>query len=302
MLSMRLPLALVTAAAAMTAILLPAAAPAATDTTPTAQTAACPGTFQVLHDDRIGTLKLPAGPYTITPTGLTCGQASSLFTRFLQDWDGILPGGWKVKGSGFQRGTSTVGFTVKPSVTPPTPPPPNGQTCPGHFTLRANDRIGALSLSAGNYVVQLTKKGGSLNCDQADREFALFLTKYYSTPLPSPWTLNAKTATFSRGKGIGFKVVKDGGGTGGGGSTTGILCPGTFQVLHDDRIGALKVPAGKYLIYVIGKLTCPEVTNDFKLDLQMGRIPSKNWTLDVQTATFLFLKTRGFRVEPANGV
>jgi len=271
---------------------------------PTAQTAAtCPGTFQVLHNDRIGTLKLPAGPYTITTSGgLTCSQASSLFTRFLQDWDGVLPGGWKVKGSGFQRGNSAVGFTVKPAVTPPTPPPPNGKTCPGHFTLRHNDRIGALSLPAGNYVVQLTKKNGSLDCDQADRQFALFLTKNYRAPLPKPWTLNAKTATFSRGGGVGFRVVRDGGGTGGGGSTTGTRCPGSFRVLHNDMIGALRLKAGPYWIYTIGKLTCQEASNDLKLDLQLGRLPNANWTLDVQTATFLFLKTRGFRVEPVGGV
>jgi hypothetical protein len=286
----------------VTAAVVAAALPTGATAAPTAIAAStCPGTFSVLHDDRIGSLKLPAGPYTITTAGgITCSQASSLFTRFLQDWDGILPDGWKVKGSGFVQGSR--GFTVKPAKTPPTPPPPRGQTCPGQFTLRNNDKIGALSLPKGNWVIQLTKKGGSLTCDQADREFALFLVKNYKTPLPKPWTLDAATATFSMGNGVGFRVVKGSGGTGGGGSTTGVKCDATFRVLHNDRIGALSVKAGSYWIYTIGALTCQQATADFKLDLQLGRVPNSNWKLDAQTATFLFLKTKGFRVEPVKGV
>jgi hypothetical protein len=286
------------ALAATVAFVLPTAAQSA----PVASAAAtCPGTFQVLHDDRIGTLKLPAGPYTITTSGkVTCNQASALFTRFLEDWDGILPGGWKVKGSGFA--SSTAAFTVKASVTPPNPPPPNGQTCPGTFTLHDNDKINGLSLKAGNYVIQLTKKGASLTCDQAGVQFSTFLTKNYTKPLPAPWTLDVATSTFSEGGGIGFKVIRTGGGTGGGGNTTGILCPATFRVVHNDQIGSLKVKAGSYYIYVIGNLTCQQVTADFKLDLNLGRVPNSQWKLDTQTATFLFNKTRGFRVEPVNGV
>lgn len=286
----------------VTAALIVVAVPAAASAAPPATAAAtCPGTFQVLHNDRIGTLKLSAGPYTITTSGgITCSQASSLFTRFLQDWDGILPGGWKVKGSGFVRGSTS--FTVKPAKTPPTPPPPNGQTCPGQFTLRNNDKIGALSLPKGNYVIQLLKKGGTLSCDAADVQFSVFLTKNYKTPLPAPWKLDAATATFSKGGGIGFKVAKGSGGTGGGGSTTGIKCPATFRVVHNDKIGALSVKAGSYWIYAIGALTCQEVTNDFKQALTLGRVPNSNWKLDVQTATFLFLKTKGYRIEPVNGV
>jgi hypothetical protein len=293
--------ALPLAAATLLAVVLPSSASAA----PVAQAAAtCPGTFQVLHNDRIGTLKLPAGPYVITTSGgLSCNQASTLFTRFLQDWDGVLPGGWKVKGSGFQHGNTSVGFTVKKASTPPNPPPPNGQTCPGHFTLRANDKIGAMSLQKGNWVIQLTKKNGSLDCNEADKQFALFLTKYYKAPLPKPWTMNAADRTFYYGtNGTGFHLIYDGSDTGGGGNTTGTACGGTFRVLHNDTIGKLKVKAGPYVIYTIGSLTCQEASNDFKQALQLGRLPNANWTLDVQTATFMWLKKKGYRVEPANGV
>ncbi len=81
-------------------------------------TTTCPGTFQVMHNDRVGGLKLPKGRYTITPLGgrLSCSASSSLFSKFLQDPDGKLSGGWVVlPASGeFVRGTSHYGFRVKP--------------------------------------------------------------------------------------------------------------------------------------------------------------------------------------------
>ena len=82
-------------------------------------TATCPGTFQVVHNDRVGRLNLPAGRYTITTLGgrLSCRASSRLFSRFLQDPDGRLSGGWVVlPASGeFVRGTSHYGFRVKPA-------------------------------------------------------------------------------------------------------------------------------------------------------------------------------------------
>ena len=86
----RLTCLLITAAAVL------ACAPAAQAQTVTPP-AACPGTFQVLHNDTIGTLSLKAGAYTITvqnPSVLSCATASSLLTRFLEDFDGVLPGSW----------------------------------------------------------------------------------------------------------------------------------------------------------------------------------------------------------------
>ena len=59
----------------------------------------CPGTFQVLHNDRIGTFAVPKGNYAITLLAarrLSCAKASSYFARFLQDFDGVLPRPWIV--------------------------------------------------------------------------------------------------------------------------------------------------------------------------------------------------------------
>ena len=83
----------------------------------------CPGTFHVLHNDRIGRMSLPAGRYQITllssqvqVTGLTCQVASNDFAIFLrQDWSGALPSPWYANSSTktFYRGSPDVGFRVR---------------------------------------------------------------------------------------------------------------------------------------------------------------------------------------------
>ena len=99
--------------------LLPAGAGAQTVTRTT-----CPSTFQVLHDDSIGKLKLRAGAYTITvlnPARLSCARASRLFATFLQDYDGKLSSPWIVNPatSTFTQGAgSPVGFAVPARAAP----------------------------------------------------------------------------------------------------------------------------------------------------------------------------------------
>lgn len=81
---------------------------------------ACPGEFNVLHNDSIGKLKLPQGPYTISVKRMTCTDASSNFARFLQRPAGDLPDGWKLfarRGKFVQR-TQNKAFLVAPANTP----------------------------------------------------------------------------------------------------------------------------------------------------------------------------------------
>jgi hypothetical protein len=79
---------------------------------------ACPGSFRVMHDDRVGRLSIPRGPYRVTLLGgrLTCADANRLFARFLARPSGRLGNGWSVlAGSGeFVRGSSYDGFRIKP--------------------------------------------------------------------------------------------------------------------------------------------------------------------------------------------
>lgn len=57
----------------------------------------CPATFRVLHNDRIGKLMLPAGPYYVhVLSGLSCASASNYFRQFLMRPDGVLPSPWRL--------------------------------------------------------------------------------------------------------------------------------------------------------------------------------------------------------------
>ena len=71
-----------------------------------AATSKCPATFRVLHNDRIGKLKLlRKGNYRITlvddRAAHAAQRASKLFARFLQDFDGEL--GERLVGSTSRR-------------------------------------------------------------------------------------------------------------------------------------------------------------------------------------------------------
>ncbi len=79
----------------------------------------CPGSFRVLNDDHIGALRVPAGRYNLVllqRRGLTCAQASRLFTRFLDSVSGRLPAPWRVRPqtASFLRTTNGVGFRLEP--------------------------------------------------------------------------------------------------------------------------------------------------------------------------------------------
>jgi len=69
-------------------------------------------------------------------------------------------------------------------------------------------------------------------------------------------------------------------------------CPSTFEVLHDDTVGALYLPRGAYTITLLspGALSCAEAADLFRQFLEDydGRLP-RPWVVDAQGAAF----TRG---------
>jgi hypothetical protein len=178
----------------------------------------CAGTFRVLHNDHVGRLALPRGSYRITILSSgrpSCAQASALFTRFLEDYDGRLPGGWRVaaasstfvrapgvgfhvaRGGGGEGGSEEQGGDGRH--------PAGGRFCPGTFRVLNRDHIGPLRLAAGRYWVILLQRRG-LSCAQASRLFTRFLDDV-SGHLPPPWVLEAQTASFRRSaSGPGFRV------------------------------------------------------------------------------------------------
>ena len=191
--------------------------------TPSAASAAAPQscpTFRVLHDDRIGMLRLPEGVYnmrTSNPSKISCARASQLFTQFLEDYNGILPSPWRYEvisvGNGrFIRGSRGPSFRVSRSTGGGGGGgggggrhPDSGRRCPGTFMVLHNDRIGKLRLPRGEYTITLLQLG-TLSCSQASRNFTRFLNAW-SGNLPEPWVLYPQNGAFRRGsKGPGFRV------------------------------------------------------------------------------------------------
>lgn len=277
---------------------------------------ACPATFEVLHNDRIGRLQLPAGPYTITilNRSLSCAAASDYFRQFLQDWNGVLPRPWRysvaaVGAGSFIRGAAgTFGFRVS-RVSAPSGGGSGGShgslACPAYFTVLHNDRIGPMRIPAGRYRITLLAIG-RLSCARAASLLSRFLQDFNGV-LPRPWILDPETGAFMRSnRNVGFWIEPwtppvppnpDG-----RHPARGSRCPATFRVLNNDRIGRLRLAAGRYYITRFGSLSCSGASALFRQFLNdvSGNLP-RPWRLSVATATF----TRGtggntgFRVKPA---
>lgn len=168
----------------------------------TAAAASCPA-FRVLHNDRIGAANLPAGSYAVTTddAGLSCAEASKLFARFLEDYDGNLPAPWKVvpQGTGkaaFTRanqGGFSVARTGGGSEGGGNPVNPLlGKLCPNTFTVNSNAPVGPLVFPKGKYLLY-QPAGTGITCNRAAVLFTRFLGQ---GQLEFPWKLNLQTATF----------------------------------------------------------------------------------------------------------
>jgi hypothetical protein len=158
--------------------------------------------FRILHDDRIGAAVLPAGRYRIAiapSSGLGCSAASQLFTRFLEDYDGVLPTPWRVSSKGrgkasFAQG-GRAGFSV--ALTAAGGGGRNselGKLCPGSFTVNSKAAVGPLSFPRGAYLLYIPIRSG-VSCNRA----SILLTRFLGSPggrLPFPWRLQNQTATF----------------------------------------------------------------------------------------------------------
>ena len=298
------------------ALAAPAAVHAQATPTGSGGGSGCPS-FQVLHNDRIGQLQLPAGAYQITiatPSTLTCAAAADWFRQFLQDWDGRLPAGWRVNpaNASFSRTSPNQSFSVRrmgaqPPADGPSVRPTGGDVCPATFEVSHDDRIGALRIAQGRYVIVL-RSTGRMTCDQAASSLARFMQDFDGT-LPRPWFVDTETATFLRGSlNVGFRLEPL---TGDPPSRTtlrlpgdGTPCPGTFSVQHNDQIGRLKVPRGPYLFVPLANsgLSCSEVADLIREFLaQGGSALPRPWRVDRRTGTLRRgpRSDVGFRIKPA---
>jgi hypothetical protein len=270
----------------------------------------CPGTFQVEHNDRIGKLSLPGGPYTITATNIGCSQSSALFTQFLNDWDGRLPGGWRTTVQGVGRGTfvGQRGQAIVVRKAGGSGGGGNGLVCAQRFVLKQNDRIGSLVLKKGRYIID---RLGPLapSCATSANLLTQFLMDFDGV-LPNGWVVLPDDGSFVRGSVTnGFRVEPDPDSGGGGNNYPAktLRCPATFRVVNNDRIGALRFPAGPYWvsIYKGTGITCPQSSRLFASFLQRtdGRLPSP-WVISVATGSFRRGRSSpyGFVAKPAFNV
>ena len=168
----------------------------------------CPGTFQVLNNDHVGTLSLPAGPYVISITG-----NAQLHAGLVAVHDVPVPvdgGSPRRLGRHLQRLPQGRDGVHGRAVAPQAPVP--GAVEPhlsGDVQRAARHRIGPAAFAQGNYVITLLKASTShFSCQTASRTFAYFLNTRYSKPLPYPWLLTTKTTTFTeKTNGVGFRVA-----------------------------------------------------------------------------------------------
>ncbi|MGZ8740164.1 MAG: hypothetical protein ACXWZ8_06170 [Gaiellaceae bacterium] len=164
----------------------------------------CPGTFTVEHNDRIGSLRLRAGRYAITPRRLSCAFADRRFAFFLfHDYAGTLPPGWRlnVAQKRFSRGRAS--FTVrrvgKGATSGGGVHPSLAITCPGTVSLAAGTTFGSLVVPAGAYYVNVFS---DLSCASATAQFEQFAA---SGVVPAHWVVVPETGTFLRGN-EGFQI------------------------------------------------------------------------------------------------
>ncbi|MBK5111350.1 MAG: hypothetical protein JJE10_08340 [Thermoleophilia bacterium] len=177
----------------------------------------CPGYFTVVHNDRIGSFKVPKGKYRITlvgPRKINCPTAVKRFQEFLLDYDGVLPAPWYLhrNTATFTRGkTARVGFNINRAYGPAPKPKKNTKhaRCPGTFRVLNNDRIGKLKLPQGPYYITVSNKP-AISCASASKRFTRFLNDYTGN-LPRAWRLNPGKARFtSNVTGAWFRVKQAG--------------------------------------------------------------------------------------------
>ena len=257
-----------------------------------AATVTCPGTFQVEHNDKVGVLSLPQGPYTVTATNLSCAASSQLFTQFLNDWDGRLPGGWRPTAQGVGHGTfvGPRGQAFVVQQTGSSGGGGNGLVCPVRFSLNQNDRIGPMVMKKGLYIID--RLGPLAPSCASDATLLKQFLMDFDGILPNGWILLPNDGSFVRGSlSYGFRVEPDPDHGGGGNKypTNTLRCSATFRVVNNDRIGALRFLAGNYWvsIYKGTGITCPQSSKLFASFLQRtdGKLPPP-WVISVSTGSF----------------
>ncbi len=263
----------------LAALIAAFAATAATVTaSPVAETAAtrCPATFQVLHNDRIGAMSLPAGASYVTVNNLTCAQASTLFAQFLQDYDGDLPSPWRgnARAKSFSNGRSS--FSVKlAGKTPPAPPTPGSVvTCPA--APSASSTTTASARCRSRRASTSWRSGAASPAAGASSQFALFLDQPNGVDAPWSLSINRLTASFQDNMGgfAAYRPPRSAARTPAAAAPASYTCT-TFRVLHNDHVGGMYMPKGTYdIVLPVGStMSCAAARKPFVTFLNLENVP-----------------------------
>ncbi len=175
-------------------------------------------------------------------------------------------------------------------------------TC-GQFRVLHNDKISGVSFPAGPY--NMVNSG--MSCSQTTKYFQQFLE---AGKVAKGWQVKTLSGNRKRFTKLGTNPTVDFQATLASDPTptptpSGLTCPGTFRVLGNDRIGAMKLPAGAYTIKLASHntpgLDCKTASNDFAYFLNndwAGNLP-RPWKMNVSAKSFYMNNTPsdGFSVK-----
>lgn len=171
----------------------------------------------------------------------------------------------------------------------------------GQFRVMHNDKISGVSFPAGPY--NMVNSG--MSCSQTTKYFQQFLA---AGKVAKGWQVKTLSGNRKRFTKLGTNPTVDFQATAASDPTPtpgGLTCPGTFRVLHNDQIGAMKLPAGSYTITLASHntpgLDCASASHDFTYFLNndwAGNLP-RPWKMNVAAKSFYMNNTPsdGFSVK-----
>ena len=173
----------------------------------------------------------------------------------------------------------------------------------GQFRVMHNDKISGVSFPAGPY--NMVNSG--MSCSQTTKYFQQFLE---AGKVSKGWQVKTLSGNRKRFTKLGTNPTVDFQATPASDPTPtptpgGLTCPGTFRVLHNDQIGAMKLPAGSYTIKLASHdtpgLNCKVASNTFAYFLNndwAGNLPHP-WKMNVGAKSFYMNNTPsdGFSVK-----
>jgi hypothetical protein len=174
-------------------------------------------------------------------------------------------------------------------------------TC-GQFRVMHNDKISGVSFPAGPY--NMVNSG--MSCSQTTKYFQQFLE---AGKVSKGWQVKTLSGNRKRFTKLGTNPTVDFQATAASDPTptptpSGLTCAGTFRVLHNDQIGAMKLAAGRYTIKLASHntpgLNCKVASNEFAyfLDNDWNGVLPRPWKMNVAAKSFyMTTPSDGFSVK-----